>query len=204
MSETESVSFAGQQIVVMGHRGAGKSTWIQYVLNQTPGHFIVDMNREHEGYNRYLPEYRRGDEAKAEVDGVTSRIATDNDPARRPSMLVYEEANRYIPNRGSIPEAVGEVVDLGRHYETDVGDGIAVMYVTRRPSQLDTDVIELADYLVVYRVRGKNDKKRLNSEASGLGDKASQLGEYEYLLVRPDRSIVHMSPVPEGNTTGSL
>jgi len=200
----ESVSFEGQQIVVIGHRGAGKSTWIQHILNQTNGHFIVDMNREHEGYNRYLPEYRRGDEAKAEIDGVISRVATDNDPSYRPSMVVFEEANRYIPNQGTIPGAVGEMVDLGRHYETAVSDGIAVMYVTRRPSQLDTDVIELADYLIVYRVRGKNDKRRLNSEASGLGDKAATLGEYEYLLVRPDRSIVHMNPVPEGNTTGSL
>lgn len=200
---TERIDIEGQQLVVCGHRGAGKSTWIQNAIRDAPA-LVYDMNREHEGFARYLPDHRRDEECKAEVDGVISRLVTDADAGVRPGIVVLEEANRYVPNAGSIPGAVGELVDLGRHYDTAVSDGVAVMYVTRRPAQLDADVMELADYLIVYRVRGKNDKKRLNAEAPGLGDKAAQLGEYEWLLVHPDRTITHMAPVPEGDTTGSL
>jgi DNA helicase HerA-like ATPase len=209
MAATERISIEGQQLVVCGHRGAGKSTWIQHAVHDAPV-FVYDMNREHEAIAdrpngaRYLPNHRRDEEGRAEADGVVSRLVTDNEPGARPAVVVLEEANRYVPNAGKIPEAVGELVDLGRHYKTAASDGIAVMYVTRRPAQLDPDVMELADYLIVYRVRGKNDKKRLNKEAPNLGDRAAELGEYEWLLVHPDRTITHMSPVPEGDTTGSL
>ena len=203
--ERVTVTFEGQQVVVAGHRGAGKSTWIQHVADVLgSGVVFYDMNREHEHFDRYVPDHRRGDEMDAEADGVIGRLVVDNDPARRPGAVVLEEANRYVPNRGNIPESVGELVDLGRHYETAITDGVSVFYVTRRPAQLDADVMELADYLVVYRVRGKNDVKRLNDEAPGLGDAARELDDYHYLLVRPDRSWVRMAPVPEGDTTGSL
>lgn len=205
MTTTERVSFQGQQVVVAGHRGAGKSTWIQHAAEQLgEGVMFYDMNREHENYDRYLPNHRRGDEMKAEADGVIARLVVDNDADSRPGSVVLEEANRYVPNQGNIPDSVGELVDLGRHYETAVADGVSVFYVTRRPAQLDADVMELADYLVIYRVRGKNDVKRLNDETPGLGDDARNLDDYHYLLVRPDRSYVEMSPVPEGNTTGKL
>lgn len=200
----EEINIEGQQIVVTGHRGAGKSTFVQTLIDAGPPALVIDTNREHTGYNRYLPEYRRGEEGKAEIDGVVERAVMNNDPERRPGHIVIEEANRYVPNRGTIPPAVGELVDLGRHYETAVSDGITVTYVTRRPSQLDTDVMELADYLVVYRSRGKNDKKRLNQEADGLGDAAGALDDYHYILVRPDRSYDEMNPVPVGDTTGSI
>lgn len=201
----ESVSIEGQQIVVTGHRGAGKSTFIQHLLDMgPPGALVIDTNREHDGYDRYLPEHRRGEEGKAEINGVVERAVTDNDPERRPGHVVIEEANRYVPNRGSIPPAVGEIVDLGRHYETGISDGVTVTYVTRRPSQLDADVMELADYIVAYRTRGRNDKKRLNDEAPGLGDAAADLDDYHFILVRPDRSYQTMRPVPEGDTTGSI
>ena len=203
MSETREISLAGKQVVVCGHRGAGKSTWIQHAVSDAPV-FVYDMNREHDHLPRYLPNHRRDDECKAEVDGVISRLVTDNAPHSRPGVVVLEEANRYVPNRGKIPAAVGELVDLGRHYETAVADGVSVLYVTRRPAQLDPDVMELADYLVVYRIRGKNDKKRLNKEASGLGDAAAGLSDYEWILVDTDRTWTRMKPVPEGDTTGSL
>lgn len=203
--ERVTMTVEGQQVVVAGHRGAGKSTWIQHMAESLrSGVLFYDMNREHERFHRYVPDHRRGEEMDAEADGVISRLVVDNDPAHRPGAVVLEEANRYVPNRGNIPDSVGELVDLGRHYETQITDGVAVFYVTRRPAQLDPDVMELADYLVIYRVRGKNDVKRLNDEAPGLGDAARELSDYEWLLVRPDRSWVHMAPVPEGDTTGSL
>lgn len=204
MGATEEISVKGSQIVVCGHRGAGKSTCVQHILDHVPAHMVYDMNREHDAYNRYLPQHRRGDEARAEVDGVISRLVLDNDPARRPGFVVIEEANRVVPNKGKIPPAVGELVDLGRHYERPGGTGIGVAYVTRRPAQLDTDVMELADNLIVYRVRGRNDKNRLNEEAPGLGDAAAALEGYEWILVRDDRSYVKMEPVPEGDTTGTI
>jgi hypothetical protein len=204
MTPSSEIEIQGQQVVVTGHRGAGKSTLVQMLLRQTGAHFVYDYGMEHDEYNRYLPEHRRGDELKAEVDGVIGKVVVDNTPSRRPAIVVLEEANRYVPNRGTIPESVAELVDMGRHYKTAASQGITVIYTTRRPSQLDTDVMELADYLMVYRTRGRNDRERLNQEAAGLGDAAADLDDYHWLLVRPDRTYQTMKPVPPGDTTGEL
>lgn len=202
-SETREVELAGKQVVVTGPRGSGKSTIIQSILRRVPAHVVYDMNHEHGDFKRYVADYRRGEEMRAEVDGFVSRMVTDNDPEKRPALVVLEEANRYVPNAGKIPEAVGELVDLGRHYQTPAAQGVAVMYVTRRPAKLDTDVTELADYFIVAGPTGKNGRKRLNEEVPGLGDAATDLDGYEWLFA--DRSgFDRMEPVEPGNTTGSL
>lgn len=201
---SEEIELAGQQIVVAGGRGSGKSTFVQHVLRILgDGALVYDMNREHDAFERYLPDHRRGEEAVAEADGVVSRMVTDNDPSRRPALLVLEEANRYV-SQGNIPEAVGELVDLGRHYKTPLTDGVAVMYVTRRVAQLDTDVTELADYIAVFGPGGKNSRRRLNDEVAGLGDAAAELDGYEWLLAFGDGTFTRMAPVEPGDTTGSL
>lgn len=202
-SETRAVDLAGKQVVVTGPRGSGKSTIVQSILRRVPPHFVYDMNREHEGFNRYLADNRRGEDMRAEVDGVISRMVTDNEPEKRPALVVLEEANRYVPNAGKIPEAVGELVDLGRHYVTPAAQGVAVMYVTRRPAKLDTDTTELADYFIVAGPTGKNGRSRLNDEVPGLGDAATDLDGYEWLFA--DRSgFTRMEPVEPGDTTGEL
>lgn len=199
------IAIKGKQAVLIGPRSAGKSTLVQYILSRVPSHFVYDITHEHGRFNRYLPENRRGEEAIAELDGVLSSVVLDNDASRRPGLFVIEEANRVVPNRGAIPDAVGEMIDLGRHYERPGGSGVGVLYVTRRPAQMETDAIELADYLMVLGARGKNDVKRLNRERAGLGDMARDMsGGYDWLLVTPDREVHHMMPVPEGDTTGTL
>lgn len=185
--------------VVLGKKKEGKSNWLQYALTrpQHSRHLVYDTVREHENLNRYIPTHRRGDEAKAEFQGVTERFITEQDRAQRPAIYAVEESSRVAPNRGSIPDAWMELVDLNRHY--DVG----LMAVGRRAAQMDTDTVELADTMVVFYTDGKNDVSRLNAIKDGLGDRANQLDPYHFLTVS-GREIEKHEPVPEMETGGEL
>lgn len=190
----------GKHTMVFGLKGAGKSNWLQYVLSrpQYRAHVCYDVCQEHDLLRRYLPQHRRGDKAIAEFEQMASRMVLDVDREQRPEVLAIEEVSRIAPNRGATPEALLELIDLNRHY------GVGVMGIARRPAQVDTDLVEMADNLVVFKLTGKNDYRRLEQEVEGLGDVVRDLGEYQWVHVDGSRNYRVMSPVPEMDTTGDL
>lgn len=193
----------GRQGMVLGKKGQGKSNFVQHLLTQDRyrNTLVFDTNREHANTNlpRYVPKHRRGDKARAELGEVLSRyVVTDREYRDiRPDLVVLEELSRYAPSRGSMAEELGEFIDLARHY------GVGLIGVARRPAQVDTDTVELADWLVIFRVDGDNDVKKLNRLSSGLGDAAADLPDYHFLVYDGADWAVH-EPVPEHDTTGAL
>lgn len=196
------IELFGKQTMVYGRKGTGKSNWTHHVLTQPQyaSHVVYDLTREHgdDDCNRVIPEHRKGEKAKEEFSGALKALVTENDRDMRPDLFVGEEISRYAPNQGKTPEALMDFIDLLRHY------GTGFIGVARRPAKVEPDLTELADQLVIFRVTGKNDKRRLNNEAAGLGDAATDLGPYEYLVVDELRNWEVHEPVPEYNTTGKL
>jgi hypothetical protein len=185
--------------VILGGKGSGKSNYLQAKLaeDRHADNLVYDTVREHETErtNRYLPKHRRGDEAEAEFDEAVGRLVLDVERDRRPAVFAVDEATRYMGTR--IPDAAGELIDLSRHY------GVGITLLARRPARLHADAVELADRLVVFAVRGKNDKRRLDEEYEGLAEAVVGLGEYEYAVV-DGRGLTTHDPVEEMDTTAEL
>lgn len=187
--------------MVFGLKGAGKSNFVQWlVLNHDAyrNHLVYDVCREHDVLDRYVPDNRSGKKARAEFGGVLERLVTDAPRELRPDLVVGEEVSRYAPNSGGTPDQLMDLVDLNRHY------GVGFLGVARRPAKVDTTLVELADHIVVFAVRGKNDRRRLNEEAPGAGDAAAEMDPYEYLVISGDRTWQQYGPVPEMDTTGEI
>lgn len=193
----------GNQGVVLGKKGCGKSNFVQHLLSDDRyrNTLIFDTCREHANTNlpRYTPTHRRGDKARAELGKVLGAYAVTDREYRdiRPDLVVLEELSRYAPSQGKMAEELGELIDLARHY------GVGLIGVARRPAQIDTDTVELADWLVIFRVDGDNDVRKLNRLSSGLGDAAADLPDYHFIVYDGAEWAVH-EPVPEYDTTGKL
>jgi len=84
---------------------------------------------------------------------------------------------------------IADLNDQCRHYH------LGVVYIARRPSQLNQDITELSDYMMIYHLTGHRDNLYLNDIVAGLGDSAKALPPYHYILVRPDRSYHVMAPI---------
>lgn len=191
----------GKATAVYGLKGTGKSNFIQYLLTRPAyrdGHLVYDVCREHAKLKRYVPDNRRGDEGRAELDTVVGRMVVNQPREMRPEILTIEEMSRFCSARQRPPAAVYEVVDLARHL------GVGLVTIARRPAQVHSDLTELADNIIIFRLTGKNDYRRLNEAVDGLGDIVRNLGEYEFARVTPDRRVFVHDPVPEMNTTGRL
>ena len=104
--------------------------------------------------------------------------------------MVIDEANRHCPPKPSpLPAAVADLNDQCRHYLMTAG------FIARRPSQLNQDLTELADYIFIFRLTGINDIKYLNNTVSGLGEAVQGLEKHGFIQVNPDKSYNIMEPI---------
>jgi hypothetical protein len=196
------INFKGKTSCIFGLRGTGKSTFRDFLFNQF-GELGILYDTLHEtpensSYTIYRPDDRYSVfelcNVVRQVIGIKEK-AKNNNNVRAYDYIGIEECNRFVlPKPHPLPP---EITDLNDMCRNDVGHyGIGVFYICRRPTQLHQDLIELSDYIFIFRLVGNNDVKYLNNIADGLGDTAKQLPDYHFIQVNPDRSYEIKNPIP--------
>jgi len=181
MLDLESKGFA-----IFGLPDSGKSTLANSILNSYGSRaFIFDTLGEYADgpYDSYIPKERNNPE---ELEVVTRNILA----ARRYSLFIIDETNRFCPSKPTpLPDAIADLNDWRAHYNLAVG------YIARRPVQLNQDLTELAHYLFVFQLDGKNDVRYLNDLKDGLGDAVTNLAPYHFVLYKKGAGFKVYAPV---------
>jgi hypothetical protein len=178
----------GRRFALLGLQGSGKTVNAKWILKHYPRHLVYDPLKEYVGFNRYLPDYREYSlEALAEINTAIQKLVFDKQGQL--DLFVIDEANRYCPTRRPLPETVGQINDFNRHM--NLGFGV----IARRPVQLNTDLIELAHDLFIYRLKGKNDIAYLDELVDGLGAAVLSLKPYYFVHVNEFRDFEVCEPV---------
>lgn len=183
-----------KRFVILGLQGSGKTTMAKHILGTVKNHIVYDVHHEYQGFNRYFVENRQvrksgdnNDLAIAELNRFVTTCVLGPGLIR---LFVLDEANRYCPNKYPLPSSILTLNDDNRH------ESIAFGVVARRAAQLNTDLVELAHYLFIYRLTGKNDYQYLEDISQGLGDAVRALPDFHYCLVHPNRQYETCKPVP--------
>lgn len=186
-------SLENKRFGVFGLQGSGKSVLVKDILHKNRNSFVYDVLREHHGANRYLVtnrqviKHREDDPAIQELNRVVNTVVIHSHQVR---MFVLEEANRYCPPKPHpLPSSILDLNDFQRH------ENISFGIVARRPVQVHSDLVELAHYLFIFRLVGKNDTEYLNVIAEGLGDAVKGLQDFHFIVVNPNRTYEVHKPV---------
>lgn len=184
-----------KRFVIVGLQGTGKSVLVKHLLSQNKHHIVYDVLHEHQGFNRYIPTHRQySDAAIAELNAFVNKVVLGSGRIR---LFIMDEANRYCrPKPNPLPNAILDLNDFNRH------ERIAFGCVARRPTQLHSDLMELAHYLFIFRLVGKNDCEYLEELAQGLGDATKSLKDFHFVVVNPDRSYYVHAPIKDLTTAG--
>ena len=183
---------SGKALTIVGLKGSGKTVFMRHLLNAFKRHLIVDPMMEYRGFRRYIPKNRcYSDAGVAEIDMVAEMLVVPNKGNKaKVDLFAVDEANRYFPSRHPLPPVIQDINDLQRHW------GLTSAYIARRPTQINTDIVELSDWIIVYNLAGKNDIQYLNDLSDGLGDEVLKLPKYHFMFVDQRRDYKMMSPVP--------
>jgi len=190
-----SIDLVNKSACLFGLPDSGKSTLANFILTQYGASALVyDTLNEFADtpYDRYVPIDRND---TAELERVTRAVLK----SRRYRIFAIDETNRHCPSKPApLPQAIADLNDFRAHYR------LGTIYIARRPVQLNQDLTELAHYLFIFSLTGKNDVDYLNNVAQGLGDTVRTLQPYHFVTVYPDRRYKVTNPVPVGFKTNKL
>jgi len=180
------IELTNKRFCIFGLQGSGKTTLAKYILRQFgDSGWVIDVLDEYAGFNRYVMQdrdYSGIDELNAAIYFILNKY--------KPKLLIIDEANRYCKPKRPLPEAVGHLNDFHRHYDLAIG------FISRRPAQLHTDLVELAHYLFIFRLVGKNDRFYLESLKEGLSDAVLQLPQYSFVFYNRETGEIRVMKVP--------
>lgn len=181
------LDFTNRKIVIFGIQGSGKSHLVKKViLPKITRGIVFDTLDEYQDFPRYVPKSRNKD-GIPELEAFIP-YAVKN----KYSMIIVDEANRYMIPQTPLPEQVSYINDFQLHIP------IALLCIARRPVQLNTNITELAHYIICFNLAGKNDISYLNDLTDGLGDSVAQLEAHEFIICGlPRKNYQKFAPVPE-------
>jgi hypothetical protein len=181
-----------KRAVILGLQGSGKTELAKSILRGESAHLVYDVHHEYTGLNQYLAQYKQCDRSKKddpallELNALVTRILD----VGKVRCFGLDEANRFCPNHYPLPASIVRLNDDNRH------DKIGFISIARRPSQLNTDLVELAHYLFIFRLCGRNDLMFLDDTAAGLADAVKGLQDYEFVVVDPSKHFTVHPPMP--------
>ena len=173
-----------KRVCIIGLQGSGKSYLSKYLLKNFRKVFIIDPMDEYGLIDRDKNRVRIVVKDETIPDVVYDAIENTN-----LDMLIVDEISRFAPSRKAHNKRLRDYADACRHLQT------TFIGIARRPGQVFTDYVELAHYLFIFRLRGKNDGIWLANQAEGLPSTVHGLKQYEFVCLYPDRNYEVFPPV---------
>jgi len=71
--------------------------------------------------------------------------------------FVLDEADMFIQSTLSIPTHLRDLILNHRHY------GLALIFISRRPQSIPTEIVESCEHMFVFQIEGENVERKLKS-----------------------------------------
>lgn len=181
------------QMVIGGKKGSGKTnlmkTLIKWLLSVHCPVIIIDPlweYKEFEQQGAIVMHIKYGN--VAQFNNYINQLFT-----KWKGILVIDEADGFLPNKTNLLNPSRTLIHLGRHY------GIGSAFVTRRLSNLHTDVISQTGKLFLFRLYAGADAQYLERAQLGeIVDPVFNLEKYWFVSYDADTATIQVNePIPK-------
>lgn len=186
------------RLTVIGLQGSGKTYLVKKaILDKEPHHLVIDPNDEYgDEYTRYIPRFTDDyEKLTQEIKLVVKKLVLSNcwsleqmqksgkDKPKRLKLLVIDEADLIAPARTNINSMLRNLIVKSRHLRLDI------VFISRRPTDLNAYIMDTSDKLVVFKQVGYNALKTLRALKldSDKVIKKLDYAKHEFLLFDIDR-----------------
>lgn len=177
------INLQNKTFVVVGLKNTGKSYLIQNsILNSIPDNVVFDINGEYRNCENAKYVYKSNSrqysqEMISEVDNFIEKMVN----VKKPQLVIFEEADQIAPNQRLTSSSLLHLNSTCRHFNKE--RGIALGFIVRRPADLSSKIIEIADYIFIFQLSGKNDLNYLDQLKTGLKDIMPQIESNHKFIV---------------------
>lgn len=174
---------------IFGLQNSGKSELAKSIIKTWGSRSVVyDVHGEYKNTNSFRPKFKQySKESRAELDEFIRSFLIPN--RMKIDLFVLDEANRYLPNRIPLTAGMLKLNDDSAHL------GLSLICIARRPAQLNTDLVELAHEMFIFKLHGKNDIKYLNDIKQGLGEAVNSLKPFQFIHLNKWREYKIHEPI---------
>lgn len=186
------------RLTVIGLQGSGKTYLVKKaILDKESHHLVIDPNDEYgDEYTRYIPRFTDDyEKLTQEIKLVVKKLVLSNcwsleqmqksgkDKPKRLKLLVIDEADLIAPARTNINSMLRNLIVKSRHLRLDI------VFISRRPTDLNAYIMDTSDKLVVFKQVGYNALKTLRALKldSDKVIKKLDYAKHEFLLFDVDR-----------------
>lgn len=196
------VDFDNKLVTIIGLHETGKTHLAKEIAdNYETAVFDVLHEYDEKNFDVWRPPSDTYPDIQEDFDEFLEYLRNKKESGKGDwEMLICDETSTVHPNKKSMPTVMNNFLNYYRHSVDEKGWDMGGIFIARRPARMNTNIVELSRYIIVFRVTGKNDVKYLNQISDGLGDEASKLGEgdrpdHEFILVNPDRTYKVLDPI---------
>jgi len=165
-------------VIIAGKRGSGKSTLLRGITDTIEPPF---RSQHGYGFVKIDPLMEMEGLHIAHGDRVAYNKVLQDLFNKKNQFLITDEADSYFKNKAGLSKLENQYIHIGRHY------GLGGIFVTRRLSNLHTDLVSQANKVFIFKHWQRSDLDYLKE--SGLGDFIEpiyKLNPYEFLSIDID------------------
>ena len=177
--------FSQKLFCVFGLNACGKTEIGKHIARAYKAAVFDVLGEYVKEFPAYVPRNKDYPAIAYEFEKFIAQISTD----KNYDLLLIDEANRIFPNHRPLMPAFRSFLDTYRHYNKSVG------FICRRPAQLQTDIVELSHYILVFNLKGKNDTAYFNCLNSDIRDKIARLPPYHFAVIDQQREVAFFKPI---------
>lgn len=181
------LSNIGTSNTVIGLKRSGKSYLVRQIAKVCPGGaFIIDPMDEYgdlENVIAYVPTFRHY--CKPALNEINQAFQYLKMLTQKPRVLIFDEVATYAPSKRNPPEMLAEFNATMGHIQW----GMCAIYICQRPVQPWSNLIEMSDNIIAFRLRGRNDHIYLqNIAGKDVSAISYKLAPREHIFIFPDKT----------------
>lgn len=181
------INLKHKKIGVFGIQGSGKTYCAEHQLIKSFKHpFVYLMHPEDftscgKNVQIYIPK----DKSIEHFNFILGKLILKM-KAGEIDALFLDEADLFLPKDFRTLQSYSNIHDFvinHRHYGKEKGKGCAFVYISRRPQDITTNIIETTTFIFLYAIEGKNVKDYFTQLHEDYKDLIPQLKYKEYNFI---------------------
>ena len=199
------LDFNGKSILIVGLRGSGKTYLTKAIAKQPELKpvLVIDMmnsfDKDSKDYDRYIPTSKSYSDASCKECNqlITMIYKSENYKGKTYRTLIFDDCDLWMPPMKPLPSQMMWLNNMqGKHHNLCGKDkGVCTIYTTRKPTNINSQVRDIIDYIIIFKMTGKNDLRWAEDTIEGIKERVKELKTYEFLVIDSQGNITKFNPI---------